>query len=374
MFVLLLLIFNLGIHYRGIFPILPTIELKTSGMATTTNHPTDSTATSKTGLTLQEQVEKQKATCGPPRPTVVRQNRAGIQYLTPGHQNCTMGWIKGINFGQNTEDAIIYQRFFSGKSPLAYLGKQNGAAGSTAGTIAGGDDNNNEQLPRGIVLEMGALDGVTFSNSLLYEQCLGWEGILIEAEPNNFAKLKHNRPCAVKFGEAVCSSSSSVQGRTGPSSICMSSREGGSFDLSTRPGSSSEVGVEVPCRPLSTILSELGVTRINFFSLDVGGSELKVLETIDWNAVKIDVLMVDGTFLEKNNELLAVRSLVEGKGKMKRVPSRLDIEDPETGNEYDPKLCQRGEINNCRQMSIAGSEVFVSPELYKYDTEPWTFR
>jgi hypothetical protein len=40
-----------------------------------------------------------------------------------------------------------------------------------------------------------------------------------------------------------------------------------------------------------------GATRINFFSLDVEGAELKVLQTFDWSKVKIDVLMVEAEFL-----------------------------------------------------------------------------
>ena len=110
-------------------------------------------------------------------------------FLTPG--NCSLGWgAEGtISSGQNLEDAVIFNRFFSGSSPMAHLGKGNG----------------NGQQVGGIYLEMGALDGVTFSNSRLYEYCAGWDGILIEAQPNNVKKLYENRPCAVIIPEGVCS-------------------------------------------------------------------------------------------------------------------------------------------------------------------------
>jgi hypothetical protein len=46
------------------------------------------------------------------------------------------------------------------------------------------------------------------------------------------------------------------------------------------------------------MLEEYGVTRINFFSLDVEGAKLMVLETFDFDKVKIDVLMIDAEFFE----------------------------------------------------------------------------
>ena len=39
-------------------------------------------------------------------------------------------------------------------------------------------------------VELGALDGVWLSNTMLYERCLGWNGLLIEASPVNFEKMK----------------------------------------------------------------------------------------------------------------------------------------------------------------------------------------
>jgi len=46
------------------------------------------------------------------------------------------------------------------------------------------------------------------------------------------------------------------------------------------------------------MLEEYGVTRINFFSLDVEGAKRKVSETFDFDKVKIDVLMIEAEFFE----------------------------------------------------------------------------
>ena len=54
-------------------------------------------------------------------------------------------------------------------------------------------------------VELGALvDGKTFSNTYMLERCFGWHGLLIEGSPQNFEKLKRNRPSPTerpeKFG------------------------------------------------------------------------------------------------------------------------------------------------------------------------------
>ena len=251
---------------------------------------------------------------------------------------------------------IIFNRFFSGYSPLAHLGQGNGKGDQVGG----------------VFLEMGGLDGITFSNSRLYEYCAGWDGILIEAQPNNVKLLYENRPCAVIIPEGVCFPNADGS----PLTIRMSMHEGTAFDLSTWPESSdNDEGVDVPCRPLSAMLEEVGVTRINFFSLDVEGSELKVLETFDFDKVKIDVLIVETDFIHSQGnvggqidaKVEAVRKLVESRSNLKRVPSQFK------DGEDDPLLCKRGQSDGCNLLCIDGSDVFVSPELYEYDTKPWTF-
>lgn len=45
----------------------------------------------------------------------------------------------------------------------------------------------------GFYVELGAADGITQSNTRYFEKNLGWRGILIEPEINNFNKCKKNR-------------------------------------------------------------------------------------------------------------------------------------------------------------------------------------
>jgi len=49
-------------------------------------------------------------------------------------------------------------------------------------------------LCNGTYLEMGALDGLQYSNSYVFNQKFDWRGVLIELDPSNFRKLQKNRP------------------------------------------------------------------------------------------------------------------------------------------------------------------------------------
>ena len=56
----------------------------------------------------------------------------------------------------------------------------------------------------GTFVELGALDGTTWSNTLVLERCFGWRGLLIEANPMNFYKLNQSTRTSHKVHSAVC--------------------------------------------------------------------------------------------------------------------------------------------------------------------------
>lgn len=62
----------------------------------------------------------------------------------------------------------------------------------------------------GTYLELGGLDGVTFSNSHLFEFAFEWSGVLIEPNPSSFEKLQKNRPNNHLRHAAICESAQTV--------------------------------------------------------------------------------------------------------------------------------------------------------------------
>ena len=54
-----------------------------------------------------------------------------------------------------------------------------------------------------------------------------------------------------------------------------------------------EVYKNVPCFSLNTIMKAIGVTKVDYFSLDVEGGEIDVLNTIDFNALNIESFSIE---------------------------------------------------------------------------------
>jgi hypothetical protein len=67
--------------------------------------------------------------------------------------------------------------------------------------------NNTEQNQNpGIFVEIGAFDGIAYSNTLFFEKMFDWRGVLIEAQPDNAKQLfKSNRTNTVKLPYGICS-------------------------------------------------------------------------------------------------------------------------------------------------------------------------
>jgi len=142
---------------------------------------------------------------------------------------------------------------------------------------------------KGNYIELGAFDGESQSNTRFFELCLGWKGLLIEGNPSSFKKLVGNRPGAHRMSFAP-SCSADVAANNGTVRFTA-----GSF---TSAGLSEFVEarnqVSVPCGPLAPVLEHVFQEEpIDFFSLDVEGAELLVLDTVDFHAARIEVLMVE---------------------------------------------------------------------------------
>lgn len=168
----------------------------------------------------------------------------------------------------------------------------------------------------GTVLEMGALDGHGLSNSLFFERCLQWRSILIEGQPLNCEKLFVNRPRANAFCQAICGPEDSTLEFTrdpGPIAGVVNTMS----DQFKHAFHSKEVlksTVTVPCGPLSKLLTRIGVRHIDFFSLDVEGAELAVLDTIDFTRLTIDVMMVERDAWNEDRNLAVQKILIEKAG------------------------------------------------------------
>lgn len=170
-----------------------------------------------------------------------------------------------------------------------------------------------EPKRNGVFLEIGGFDGVVFSNTLFFENCLGWTGVLIEGSPMNFNKLRHNRKSTHNLHMAACEYERMIDFTVDGSPVSGSMQQMPTSFLRQYHGGTEPKTTSVYCGPLSHQLCLLGITNIDFMSIDVEGAELEVVKSIDFSRVDVSVIIVeaDTHSPEKNS---AVRSLLVARG------------------------------------------------------------
>ena len=164
----------------------------------------------------------------------------------------------------------------------------------------------------GIVMEMGALDGTyPKGHSMSYAFTkFGWKRILIEGNPVHKKKLSEHKD-GIAVNAVVCDQRRKVHyvNRKTISGIIefmpikflkdshpMIHKAYKSHDGPLKPEDWNVVShlvYEVDCLPLSEILSYIRVQHINFFILDVEGAEGAILQSIDFDSIMFDVIVIE---------------------------------------------------------------------------------
>ena len=174
-------------------------------------------------------------------------------------------------------------------------------------------------LCSGTYIEMGALDGVRYSNTFVFNQALKWRGVLIELMGNHYNSLKTNRPDEIATVHAgVCSSPTKLH--------YFGSRPatGGIYEFSDKFHRDKFWGgislddprvQEIECDTLDSLLLKHAPETdfFDFFSLDVEKSELSVLQSINFTRTGFGIIFAEA---DSRNQMkgLQVRSLLESNG------------------------------------------------------------
>jgi len=147
-----------------------------------------------------------------------------------------------------------------------------------------------KQKRNGFFVECGAYRGEELSETLFFETERNWTGILIEAHPDfHHDILTKNRHVIVLKG---CLSSTR---RPGLVKFKLNSAGSGlaSFNKNVNAGDKTVPETDVQCFSLNSIMAAIGVNHVDFMVLDVEGSEIPVLQTIDWTRLSVDVFSIE---------------------------------------------------------------------------------
>lgn len=137
-----------------------------------------------------------------------------------------------------------------------------------------------DKITDGTYLEIGACNGLLYSNTKTLEDHFGFKGILIEPQKHFFDDLEKNRSieknefynCAVSNSEdeTIIFTGNNAEGRV---------LETLSINFIDELSNS----YSVPNRKMRDILRDSSFNYIDFMIIDVEGTELSLLQTIDFN-------------------------------------------------------------------------------------------
>ncbi len=173
-------------------------------------------------------------------------------------------------------------------------------------------------LTGGIFVDIGAHDGVAYSNSFVFEKLRGWRGVCVEPNPAVFAQLAVNRQCTT-LNCCVSDVAGTVPFLKISGYAEMLSGIVDKYEPEHRErveselkqfGGSSEV-IPIQARTLNDILAECGFAEITYLSIDTEGSELAILQSIDFKHLFVHAITVEYNFDHVKGQMI---SLMRGNG------------------------------------------------------------
>ncbi len=162
-----------------------------------------------------------------------------------------------------------------------------------------------KNIRKGTFVDIGAYGGVEFSNTYFFEKELGWKGICIEPNPEQFVKLKAARKCICIQG---CISDMSGQSKL----VIVRNADGLSgllhkYDknhldkinqLVKDEVASCEI-IDVECYLFNDLVKKHNIFHIDFLSIDTEGGEFDIISSIDFDTITIDVITVEDNYNDK---------------------------------------------------------------------------
>lgn len=149
----------------------------------------------------------------------------------------------------------------------------------------------------GTFIETGAGDGVRGSNTLFFEEQLGWGGLLVEGSVENFVRLVRGgrRKRAVKLFAAVCERGGGSAAFVGDGLAAGAVRDMTRRHVQTwgRHFRSMET-YDVPCERMGTLARRARLGKVvDLWSVDVEGGEWRALTSFDWGEWTVRVVVIE---------------------------------------------------------------------------------
>jgi len=172
----------------------------------------------------------------------------------------------------------------------------------------------------GVYIELGALDGVLFSNTKFFEDTLNWSGILIEPHPDSFNSLKINRPNNILFSDLVSCNKENLHFRYFKNTYeavsgvenTLSQHHFDTYFESNDPlaKAATQCRIIITPRTLTELITSTNLKHIDFMSLDVEGHEYEVLQSWDFS-IPIDLILIEMLGVQPEKDELCRKLLID---------------------------------------------------------------
>jgi FkbM family methyltransferase len=181
--------------------------------------------------------------------------------------------------------------------------------------------NNNifKNKKNGVYIELGALDGVLYSNTKFFEDTLNWSGILIEPHPLKFELLKINRPNNFLFNDLVSCYKEPLKFRyfmDGHAAVSGVENTLSQHHFDNFFESNNDYNKLLPQsttfifpKTLTEIIKTTNLTHIDLLSLDVEGHEYEVLQSWDFS-IPINVILIETLGVQPEKDELCRKILI----------------------------------------------------------------
>jgi FkbM family methyltransferase len=178
-----------------------------------------------------------------------------------------------------------------------------------------------KNMPNGVYVEVGAMDGELYSTTKLFEDNHNWTGLLIEPNPVQFESLQKNRPNSKTVNTLVSDSTEPLEYQyfltnyaavSGVTSTLPEKHLEDYFKCDSEWIKDQPRATEtLTPRTLTDLVKENNLDHIDLLTVDVEGHEVNVLRSFDFT-VPVYMAMVDVT-TDDSATAVATKELLEAK-------------------------------------------------------------
>ena len=165
----------------------------------------------------------------------------------------------------------------------------------------------------GYFVEFGATDGVLLSNTWLLEKHFGWQGICAEPNPKLFERLQQNRGCILSPACVYRTTGERMRFVLADAYGCLVDL--GKYDQHVdKRNAYAAVGdvIDVTTTSLMDLLDQQEAPAvIDYLSIDTEGSELEILQGIDWSRYQFRCITVEHNFTAQRQ---GIQALLDSQG------------------------------------------------------------